>query len=149
MRHAVSLALLLGLLPLTAGCGVFKSIFTQVNVDPVATSFQKPSNVAAYVGVTDGDAPVGELQPSNFNVYENDQLVPADQAQLRLLDRNLAVAHQALLLVDMSAVQSSDARGMMAKAALNFVQKLAPLEAVAVYAFDGAESLVPITTLAK
>jgi hypothetical protein len=145
MRPAVLLALLVALSWSTLACGVFQ----HVNVEPVATSFQKPSNVAVYVAVRDGDEPLTELEPSNFHVYENEQLVPSDQTQLTLLDRNLGAAHHALLLIDMSAAQTPAARTLAAKGATGFVEKLVPLEGVSVYAFDGAESLVQIATVNK
>jgi len=140
-RHAAWLA---SLLPLT-GCGVFR----HVSVEPLATAFQRPSNVGVYVAVSDGDAPLTELEPSSFRVYENEQLVPAEQTQLTLLDTNLVAAHQVVLLMDMSAAQTPQARALAAKAALNFVQKVNPREAVSVFAFDGGETLVPIAMLPR
>ena len=144
MRRAVSSASWLWLLPLT-GCGVFR----HVSVEPIATTFQKPSNVGAYVAVSDGEFALTELEPSSFRVYENEQLVPADQTQLTLLDPNLVAAHQAVLLMDMSTAQTAQARSIAAKAALNFVQKVAPHEAVSVFAFDGGADLVPIAALPR
>lgn len=135
---------LAALLPLT-GCGVFR----HVTVEPLATAAQRPSNIGAYVSVTDGDTPLTELQPSSFRVYENEQLVPSDQTQLTLLDPNLVAAHQVVLLVDMSLAQTPEARALVAKAALNFVQKVAPREAVSVFAFDGGQTLVPIAALPR
>jgi len=145
MRPAASIALCASLLASTAGC----SLFRHVSVDPVATSFQKPSNVAAYVAVRDGEEPLSELSASNFHVYENGQLVAPDQTQLSLLDRNVAVAHHALLLVDMSGASTPEARTQAAKAAAGFVEKLLPHQAVSVYAFDGSEGLLQIGSAAK
>ncbi len=145
MRSAVSIALLAAVSSSTLACGMFR----HVSVEPIATSFQKPSNVAAYVAISDGDEPLTELEPSNFHVYENEQLVPSDQTQLTLLDRNIGAAHHALLLIDMSSAQTPQARTLAAKAALGFVEKLASLEGVSVYAFDGGEGLVQIATVAK
>ena len=145
MRSAVSIALRASLLACLSGC----SIFRHVSVESVATSVQKPSNVAVYVAVRDGDEPLTELEPSNFHVYENEQLVPSEQTQLTLLDRNVAVAHHALLLLDMSGAQTPEARTLAAKAAAGFVEKLAPHQGVSVYAFDGSPDLVPIATVAK
>jgi hypothetical protein len=145
MRSVVSLALLIACSPAALACGVFQ----QVKVEPVATSFQQPSNVAVYVAVRDGDEPLTDLEPSNFQVYENDQLVPSEQTQLTLLDRHLGAAHHALLLVDMSAAQTPEERSQAAKAAAGFVEKLVSLEPVSVYAFDGAEGVVQIATVAK
>jgi hypothetical protein len=143
-RAAYQAAWLFLLLPLT-GCGVFR----HVTVEPIATTFQRPSNVGAYVSVMNGETPLTELQPSNFRVYENEQLVPPEQTQLTLLDPNLVAAHQVVLLVDMSAAKTPEARTLAAKAALNFVQKVAVREAVSVFAFDGGENLVPIAMLPR
>jgi hypothetical protein len=49
----------------------------------------------------------------------------------------------------MSTAQTPEARSVAAKAALNFVQKVAPREAVSVFAFDGGENLVPIAALPR
>jgi hypothetical protein len=141
MRIGVSLALGFAL----TGCG----LFNQMNVEPIATASHRPSNVAAYVAVTDGDEPITELLPANFHVYENEQLVPAEQSELTLLDRNVAAAHQALLLVDMSQAKTPEARALAAKASLGFVTSLSPHEPVSVFAYDGAEGLVPIVSVAK
>ncbi len=145
MHRAAGYAL--GLLSLwtLSGCGVFR----HVTVEPVATAFQRPSNVGAYVAVTDGDAALTELTTSNFRVYENEQLVSPEQTQLTLLDPNLVAAHQVVLLVDMSAAQTSAARNVAAEAALGFVQKVNPREAVTVFAFDGGENLVLIAALPR
>jgi hypothetical protein len=89
-RRARSACLALSL-ALLSGCGIFRN----VSVEPIATTTQRPSNVGAYVAVSDGDQPLDELLPSNFSVYENDQLVPSEQSQLTLLDRNLVAAKRA------------------------------------------------------
>jgi hypothetical protein len=145
MRPAVSLALLMALSSTTPACSVFR----HVSVEPLATSFQKPSNVAVYVALRDADEPLTELEPSNFHVYENGQLVPSDQTQLTLLDRDLGAAHHALLLIDMSSADKPEARTLAAKGAAGFVEKLLSLEGVSVYAFDGSEGLVQIATASK
>jgi len=143
-RVAAAISRLILLLPLT-GCGVFR----HVTVEPIAMTTQRPSNVGAYVAVSDADLPLTELMPSNFHVYENGQLVPPEQTELTLLDPNLVAAHQAVLLMDMSAAQTPAARTLAAKAALNFVQKVMPREAVSIFAFDGGESLVQVATLPR
>lgn len=141
MQNGVLLALGFAL----TGCG----LFSQMNVEPIATASQRPSNVAAYVAVSDGDEPVTELLPGNFHVYENEQLVPPEQSELTLLDRNVAAAHQALLLVDMSQAKTPETRALAAKASLGFVTSLSPHEPVSVFAYDGAEGIVPIVSVAK
>jgi hypothetical protein len=141
MRRALWLFAALSL----TGCGVFR----HVTVEPIGTAFQRPSNVAAFVAVTDGDTPLSELEPSNFRVYENEQLVPPEQTQLTLLDTSLVAAQQVVLLVDMSTAQTPEARTLAAKGALNFVQKVVPREAVSVFAFDGGPALVPIAAFPR
>lgn len=136
------LGLSFALLP---ACGIFRN----VHVEPVATTTQRPSNVGAYVAVSDGEQPLDELLPGNFSVYENDQLVPSEQSQLTLLDRNLVAAHHVVLLIDMSLAQEQDARTLAAKAALDFVQKLSPHQGVSVFAFDGSATLVQIASVAR
>lgn len=136
--------MLAALAPLT-GCGFFR----HVSVEPVATASHRPSNVAAYVAVSDGEQPLVDLEPSNFHVYENGQLVPPEQTQLTLLDRNLSAAHHALLLVDLSGAKAPETRELVAKGALGFVQLLSGLEGVSVYAFDGGEGLVQLATVAR
>jgi hypothetical protein len=128
-----------------AGCGLFR----HVDVRPLATAAQRPANVAAYVSVTDGEAPLTELNVGNFKVYENDQLVPADQAQLTLLDPALVAAHQVVLLVDMSGATTAKEKSVVAKAAQGFVQKVTAREPVSVFVFDGGERLVPIASLPR
>jgi hypothetical protein len=49
-RAATSAAALL----LLSGCGVFR----HVNVEPLATAAQRPSNVGAFVAVSDGEQPL-------------------------------------------------------------------------------------------
>jgi hypothetical protein len=143
-RRARSACLALSL-ALLSGCGIFRN----VSVEPIATTTQRPSNVGAYVAVSDGDQPLDELLPSNFSVYENDQLVPSEQSQLTLLDRNLVAAHHVVLLIDMSLADTPETRTLAAKAALGFVQKVSPVEGVTVFAFDGGPTLVPIATIAR
>jgi len=141
MKRWVSL---IAALPLAA-CGVFRHL----NVEPLATSFAHPSNVAAFVAVTDGETGLTELSPSSFRVYENGQLVPSDQTELTLLDPTLVAQAHTVLLVDMSAASSAEARALMAKAARGFVEKVTRRESVSVLAFDGAAQPVPIATFPK
>lgn len=143
-RRARSACLALSL-ALLSGCGMFRSI----SVEPIAATAQRPSNVGAYVAINDGEQPLDELLPSNFSVYENDQLLPSGQTQLTLLDRNLVAAHHVVLLIDMSLADAPETRTMAAKAALGFVQKVSPVEGVTVFAFDGSPTLASIATVAR
>jgi hypothetical protein len=122
------------------GCSLLRG----VEVDSVATSVQKPSNVALYVSVLDGKNPVSSLMVENFKVFENEQLVPTDQSQLTLLDRDLAAVHHTLVLVDMSQSKDDESKRLIARAVAGFVARTRADQAVTVYAFDGSPDLALI-----
>lgn len=123
------------LLGLCSAC----SLLNRVHVDPVATSFQKPSNVAAYLAVTDGDRPVTDLQIESFKIYENGQLLSPDEAHQTLLQTDLAGYHHALLLVDMSGEGTAD--DALARAVGSFVETVRRTQPVSVFVFDGSPNL--------
>jgi hypothetical protein len=119
-------------------------MFRHVDVTPLATGSGRPSNVAAFVAVSDDDVGLSELSPASFQVYENGQLVPFEQTELTLLDPNLVAGPHVVLLVDLSTAQASTPRSVVAKAVQGFVQKVTRREAVSVLAYDGSVNLVPI-----
>ena len=134
---------LLALLWPCAAC----SLFNRVHVEPVASSFQRPSNVAAYVAVTDGDEPVTELQPESFKIYENGQLLASEDSRQALLPKELAAYHHTVLLVDMSGEQSAD--DALARAAGSFVETVRRTQPVSVFVFDGGPSLRFVADFSK
>lgn len=117
------------------------SLLRGVEVESVATSVQKPSNVALYISVRDGKQPISSLMVENFKVYENEQLVPSDQSQLTLLNRDAAVVHHALVLVDMSQSKDDESKRLTARAVAGFVSRTRADQAVTVYAFDGSPEI--------
>lgn len=134
LARAMSRTALLLLLSCT-GC----SLFNSVKLEPVATSFQKPSNVAAYVAVSDGDKPIGDLTPESFKVYENGVLLSPTDTQQVLLPKDVAAYHHTVLLVDLSGESARDEQ--LPRAAASFVETLRPVENVTVFAFDGGPNL--------
>lgn len=133
-------------LPLAWGANAC-SLFGQVSVEPVATSFQKPSNVAAYVAVTDGNEPVTELQLESFRIYENQQLLPRDSIHQTLLTKELAAYHHTVLLVDMSGEQGAD--DARARQVGSFVETVRRTQPVTVFVFDGSPTLRYVADFAK
>jgi hypothetical protein len=123
------------------------SLLNRVSVEPVATSFQKPSNVAAYVAVTDGSDPVTELQPESFKIYENEQLLTSEEAHQTLLPKELAAYHHTVLLVDMSGEQGADET--LARAVGSFVEAVRRTQPVTVFVFDGSPSLHYLADFAR
>ena len=128
-------ALLLG--SLGTGC----SLFGGVHVENVATGAQRPANVALYVAVSDGSEPVTDLEPKNFQVYENEELLNADQVERVLLPRESVTEERVLLLLDLSGNPDADTRAVYARSVEAFVRKLASSVSVSVRAFDGGNSL--------
>ena len=140
MRRSVSLCLLLCL---SSGC----SLFNRVRVDPLATSYQKPSHVAAYVAVSDGDEPIIDLQAHSFKIYENEQLLSPDDTQQVLLPQEVATYHHTVLLVDVSGASPGDDK--LARAAASFVETLRVTQAISVFAFDGNPGLRLVAEVSK
>ena len=121
-----------------------------MKVDPVATSTQKPSNVAVYLSVRDGDEPVYGLSEENFTVSENEQVLDSKQIGLRVLDRNVAAAHHAVVLVDLSGpIEEEGALSLLASQLAPFVERLRDKFSVSVYGFDGADGLVPLGSFSR
>jgi hypothetical protein len=120
-------------LPFAVGCGLFK----QLQVDNVSVSSQEPSNVAAYISVSDGDEPVTDLTEQNFNIYENEQLISPAESKQKLLDRNLVAVHHVLFLVDVSSAKEDGTRAALSRAVAGFVGHARASQGVTVYAFDG------------
>lgn len=113
-----------------------------MHVETVATAAQKPSNVAAYVSVADGDRPITNLDEFSFKIYEDGKLLDHAQIQQRLLPSDQVAAHRTLLLVDMSGdIKDSFTRDHIAQAVSGFVSAVRATQPVTVYAFDGAKTI--------
>ncbi|HEU5075719.1 MAG TPA: hypothetical protein VFU02_16115 [Polyangiaceae bacterium] len=134
----VDRAVLLLFLAVLSGC---QFALTSVEVKPVHSSVQKPSNVALYVAIKDGKEPLTDLDESNFTVYENDKLVEESQAQLTLLNRDIAAIHHVLLLLDLSGPLDQSQIQALEGAVSGFVQSVTKAESVSVFGFDGGTEL--------
>jgi hypothetical protein len=111
----------------------------QLRLDPIATSFQKPSNVALYVAVSQHGKPIGDLQAENFRIYENERLLSADDGGLLILPRELAAYHHTLLLIDVSG--ESATLEPLSHAVAGFIEGVRGSQSVSVFAFDGRPNL--------
>lgn len=120
---------------LLGGCGLFEGL----SVKNVATSVERPANVAMLVRVKNGKKPLDDLTASNFKVYENNQPLDPTTTGETLLDPSVAAVHHALLLVDMSGPAAEAAvRSTIAHGVAGFVDRVRRDQAVTVYAFDGS-----------
>jgi hypothetical protein len=111
-----------------------------VNIEPVAASVQRPSNVAFYVHVTQSDEPVTGLTVSDFVVSEDGRALDRGQVQLTLLARDGVVAHRTVLLVDETGPNGDE----VSKAAASFVRSLRATQPVSVYAYGGMGDIRPV-----
>jgi hypothetical protein len=122
-----------------AGCG------GSLKITKLSTSSQRPSNVALFVDVRDGDGqPIAGLEEKNFKVYEDGKLVPASKAKRALLEPRLGGVRYTLVLIDLSGpIADSEYRPELAESVAKLVDRLSDGQEVAVSAFDGAEEVAP------
>jgi hypothetical protein len=116
----------------------------------ITATQQKPSNVAVYFKVQNaaGD-PIPNLSAENFRIFEDGQLVSSSESQQSILDPDTAAAHYTLLLVDMSGkVVAGGDNEVIPQAVSAFTVRVERHERVAIYAFDGSESIYPIVPFA-
>jgi hypothetical protein len=121
-----------------------------LHLTPIESMQQRPSNVAVYFRVqTSSGDPVGELTAESFHVYEDGQLISQSESQQTILPPEVSAVHYTLLLVDMSgkAGASGDSE-VIPQAVSAFTVRVERHQKVAVYAFDGSESLYPIVSFA-
>ncbi len=112
----------------------------------VDASVRKPSNVAVYFTVeTHNGAPVANLTPQDFKIYEDRQPVSILESKQTILQPEVAAIHYTLLLIDMSGsvVDSGDMPALI-EAASSFGDRVGPYQKVAVYTFDGSPHLTQV-----
>ena len=134
---------LLWLLTSSTACGTL-GLVGGTDVDAVATSVQKPANVAVYLKVTEDDDPVTDLELKNFEITENDQALAPEDIGLRLLPRRTLANERVVLLVDISGKPNQELRRSLASAVEGFVEKVRTEVPVSVLAYDGSPGLKPI-----
>lgn len=116
-----------------------------LTVTRVNSSEEKPNNVYVFFTVKEGEDPVGGLQASNFQIYEDDQLVSPFESMQIILNPEVAAVSYTLLLLDMSgSVKWSKSSDQLVDAALSFEERVGKSQKVAVYAFDGSAEIHPI-----
>jgi hypothetical protein len=134
-----------GLALFGGGCAMFGGL----DVQTVAASAQKPSNVALYVSVTEGDEPVTDLEPKHFRIYENGQELASHLTERTLLARAPVTDERVLLLVDVSGNPRSAQLTNYADAVEAFVRKVSAEVPVSVRVFDGSPSLKSVGDYAR
>jgi VWFA-related protein len=124
-----------------AACGGSGLKLTRID-----SSHQRPSNVAVYFTVeTDDGEPVAGLTADAFRIYEDGNLVSVHESKQTILNPEVAAAHHAILLVDMSgSVTESDDVPTIVAASTAFADRIGKYQRMAVYAFDGRPQLTKL-----
>src|SRR5258706_7668882 len=136
MKLAYGVCALLLSAPALVGCG------GGLKVTPIKTGFGKPSNVAVYFRVDDGNEGVGGLTAESFRIYEDDSPVSTLESKQTIINPEVAASHYTLLLVDVSgSITESGAIGTIVDASNAFTDRVEKSHKVGVYSFDGAENL--------
>jgi hypothetical protein len=135
-RRTVALSLAASIL---TGCG------GSLQVTRVKSDQEKPNNVWVFFTVEKGKEPVGGLAASDFEVYEDDQLVSKYESKQTIQNPEVAAVMYTLLLLDMSgSVTESGQANLLVDAAEKFSERVGKTQKVGVYAFDGAEKIHPV-----
>ncbi len=129
---------------LSIGCGA-----GQVKVVSRGVFAQKPSHVATYVSISEDNRALLNLSADHFRIYEDEQLIPPTNSRQVLLDKQLAQAHYAVVLVDQSAATDEEVRQELANALTFFVDRVRKTQPIVIYAFDGRKELRLIAELPK
>jgi hypothetical protein len=140
--------LLSSLVVLSTAALVLQSGCAELQLTPIKLTQQRPSNVALYFQVRTGSGdPAGSIAADQFRIYEDRQLVSADESKQTILPPDLVAAHYTLLLVDVSGAATDDAMGeAIGQAAGAFAARVDKIEKLGVYAFDGSPDLYPIVS---
>ncbi len=134
-----TLAAMLWIIPACGGGGLKLKL--------IDSSHQKPSNVAVYFRVnTDDGEPVPGLTADAFEISEDGGVVSVHESKQTILNPEVAAAHYAILLVDMSgSVTESDDVPTIISASTAFTDRIGKYQKVAVYAFDGRSELYQLS----
>jgi hypothetical protein len=133
MRYARLFILLFGLLG--PGC----SWLSGVKVETARTVTRPPATVMVYLSVEERGEPVDHLETDNFQIYENDVLLPKKDLHLRLMPLEKVADGHTVLLIDLSGdIRPKDLR-RIERGAAQFVKSVSTTQAVTVLVFDGSE----------
>lgn len=122
---------------------------SSLTVTRINSAEAKPNNVWVFFTVEERDEPVAGLQASDFEIYEDNQLVSTFESQQTIQNPDVAAVMYTMLLLDMSgSVTESGEVDMLIDAAGRFVSQVEEAQKVGIFAFDGEEdikSVVPFT----
>lgn len=111
----------------------------------VKSDQQKPNNVWVFFTVEKGKEPVPGIGASDFEIYEDGQIVSKFESKQTIQNPEVAAVMYTLLLLDMSgSITESGQSGELVDAAEQFSDRVGKTQKVGVYAFDGSEKIHPV-----
>jgi hypothetical protein len=125
--------------------------FGCLKVELINQSVKKPSNIAVYfkVDTLSGD-PVPGLSSKDFRIYEDGELVSTFESKQTILNPQIASAQTTLLLLDLSgSITEAGQLDELIKASTAFVDKVAQVQKVGIYSFDGSENIKKIASFSN
>ena len=138
-RTAVGLAAMLSLASTSCGLTV-----TRLN-----SAQKKPNNVWVFFTVEKGDEPVAGLEASDFQIYEDGELVSTYESKQVIQNPEVAAVMYTMLLLDVSgSITESGSADSLVDAATLFTDRVGKSQKVGVYSFDGEKEIkkvVPFT----
>lgn len=127
-----------------SGCG------GALEVTLVKSDQRRPNNVWVFFTVERNGEPVGGLQASDFEIYEDERLVSKYESKQVIQNPEVAAVMYTLLLLDMSgSVTESGQSDALVDAAEVFTERVGKTQRVGVYAFDGSEKIHPIVAFTE
>ncbi len=122
---------------------------SSLKVSRINSAQAKPNNVWVFFTVEKGKEPIGGLSASDFEIYEDSQLVSKFESKQVIQNPEVAAVMYTMLLLDVSgSVTESGQSDALIDAAQTFSDRVGKSQKVGVYAFDGEEklhSVVPFT----
>ncbi|MBN2196871.1 MAG: VWA domain-containing protein [Polyangiaceae bacterium] len=138
-RSLACLAIALTGLVALSGCGG-RLTLTRIN-----SAEAKPNNVWVFFTVEHGDEPVGGLQASDFEIYEDGKQVSVFESQQRILNPEVAAVMYTALLIDVSgSITEAGHLDDLVDAAELFTERVGKTQKVGIYAFDGSDKIYPV-----
>lgn len=125
----------------TTACGL---TVTRLN-----SAQKKPNNVWVFFTVEKGDEPVAGLQATDFDIYEDNELVSVYESKQVIQNPEVAAVMYTMLLLDVSgSITESGSADSLVDAATLFTDRVGKSQKVGVYSFDGDKEIrevVPFT----
>jgi von Willebrand factor type A domain len=126
-------------------------LFGCLKVELINQSVKKPSNIVVYFKVdTLSGEPVPGLTSKDFLIYEDGELVSTFESKQTILNPQIASSQNTLLLLDLSgSITEAGQLDELIRASTIFVDKVAKVQKVGIYSFDGSKDIKKIASFSN